>query len=686
MATVTLRPNATVQSDSLGASLQIIGGAASCHAATSDDSDATYLSHSNSVPNVHRLALGFGTTTLPALAIVKTVTPRLRWGKAGGTNASFSFGVRVSGGTVQNIATYLNADVTVHTDTYGALTTNPSGTAWSQADIDGLEAVIDASGWYYAYEAYFDVVTNEAPVVSAITPSGTLTTTARPTIGWTYSDPETDAQERFRVKIYQGTGTVADPDNTAAYVDSTETFNATPSWTPSSSLPAGSYRVYVKAADVGSGGRYSAWATQTFTISIEVPQAPAVVATTDNTLARVAIQVNGKENFLTANQSSLETNTTGWEAVPTTGNVTIARSTAQATHGAASLSMTSIASGTMQARTTITSGAVTVTAGRQYSALASFRAATAGRSVRVSIAWYTAGDVVIGSPSDGSTVTDTTTGWTQATVTATAPANAAKAYVILTVLSTAAASEVHYADKIGFHPGAVTTWSKGGFAGIVFIVEKSIDGGTTWTAVRGAASVTVPTTPSQETTFYDYEVARGVTPRYRARTQALDLELVATLVSADSAVSIAAVVAATGWWLKDPLAPGLNMVIDVVPGFSFRRKQPQSVFEPIGRTVAVVVTDGPRGIEGTLDVWVKDSARYAKLQALVTGGRVLWLEDPFGRAWYVMFGAATEWSLLRAQPLNTETTPIRHIHTVSLPFIEVGSPSGDTVAAGTPTG
>ena len=111
--------------------------------------------------------------------------------------------------------------------------------------------------------------------------------------------------------------------------------------------------------------------------------------------------------------------------------------------------------------TAVISGAgLPVLGGRQYTAVASFKTAVTARSVRTGIQWKNkAGGIV--STSNGSSVSDTTSVWTAASVTATAPLDAVTACPTLTVLSTAAA-EVHRVDEVSFHAGTSNTWTLGG--------------------------------------------------------------------------------------------------------------------------------------------------------------------------------------------------------------------------------
>ena len=93
-----------------------------------------------------------------------------------------------------------------------------------------------------------------------------------------------------------------------------------------------------------------------------------------------------------------------------------------------------------------TSG-VSVVVGREYCAVADFKAATTGRNCLVGVRWYNGAGALLSSTA-GAVITDSTSGWTQATCFAVAPASAAYAAVYVEIIG-AAAAEVHYADRIG---------------------------------------------------------------------------------------------------------------------------------------------------------------------------------------------------------------------------------------------
>lgn len=163
------------------------------------------------------------------------------------------------------------------------------------------------------------------------------------------------------------------------------------------------------------------------------------------TYAELEDQYGG--NLLTENQESLETDLTGWGAG---ANTTLARSTAWAYSGVASLELTAAALGDISAVTPSGAGGIAVTPGEAYSFTTAVGPNAAGRAVRVEIDWYD-GAAALLSTSAGTPVTESTTGSVGPEVTATAPAGAATAAVRF-VVEAAAAGEAHRADGFTFSP------------------------------------------------------------------------------------------------------------------------------------------------------------------------------------------------------------------------------------------
>jgi hypothetical protein len=174
-------------------------------------------------------------------------------------------------------------------------------------------------------------------------------------------------------------------------------------------------------------------------------------------------QYNPDHNQLSANQSSLETDTTGWAA---DGNCSIARTTAAFLYGAASLRLTATAAGTLYAASTPTGVSGEPVQGNGiYTALASFKTNGGARSCQVEIKWYSAAGALLATTT-GTPVATSAASYTQASLTALAPATAAFAAVRTTVVATGVtAGETTDVDGIAFHEGESLLWELGTNAG-----------------------------------------------------------------------------------------------------------------------------------------------------------------------------------------------------------------------------
>ena len=161
-------------------------------------------------------------------------------------------------------------------------------------------------------------------------------------------------------------------------------------------------------------------------------------------------------NLLTENQASVETDTTGWAGYI----LTVARSTAQALHGSASLLVTRASGGGGSAYTPTGVSGIPVTPGETYTATASFRAATGTPDARVGIGWYTSGGAVISQPVNAYTATSSS--WRTEYLTAVAPANAAYAGIEVG-MPAGTAGDAYYADCFSLHRGAAGVWSLPGY-------------------------------------------------------------------------------------------------------------------------------------------------------------------------------------------------------------------------------
>ena len=151
----------------------------------------------------------------------------------------------------------------------------------------------------------------------------------------------------------------------------------------------------------------------------------------------------------TGTAGTFETDAGTWSGA----NASVARSTAQAHNGAASLSVTASTAANVSAQSGASAAEyVTVQPSTEYAAEAWVRAATVSRLCDVRIDWYTAAGASI-STAAGDDVADSTSAWSRLTVSGTSPVNAAFARVRVLVFSPGA-GEVHYVDDVGLAPTA----------------------------------------------------------------------------------------------------------------------------------------------------------------------------------------------------------------------------------------
>jgi hypothetical protein len=159
-------------------------------------------------------------------------------------------------------------------------------------------------------------------------------------------------------------------------------------------------------------------------------------------------------NLLNSQQYSLElNNTSGWVAGTST---TIASSTTVGGyHGVRALQLTRTGTtGNATAKTSTGTGGVLLPPLTACRATAWFKAGTTGRLCKVRVLFYDENGNALTGTLAGSQITDTTTGWTQATVAGLSPALTAYAAVEVEAAS-ALAAEVHYADAIMLQPSGI---------------------------------------------------------------------------------------------------------------------------------------------------------------------------------------------------------------------------------------
>ena len=176
------------------------------------------------------------------------------------------------------------------------------------------------------------------------------------------------------------------------------------------------------------------------------------------TVTAMALKVNTATvgNLLTANQASVETDTTG---LGVASAATVARSTAQAKVGSASLLVTSTAvdasagaAGTPRA----TSG-VAVTPGVTYTGTVSVLNGVGTRTLQVRLLWWDAGGSYL-SLTDGTTAA-APAAWATLRATGVAPATAAFVSIEANMVDAGSIGDAYYSDCWGFWEGAGGQWA-----------------------------------------------------------------------------------------------------------------------------------------------------------------------------------------------------------------------------------
>lgn len=275
-----------------------------------------------------------------------------------------------------------------------------------------------------------------------------------------------------------------------------------------------------------------------------------------------------------------------------------------------------------------------VTALQQITALASFRAAATPRTCQLQVLWYQASGAASGvRASDTSAGTaDSTSAWTQVSLTVTAPSDAAFAAVVLLVTGALATGEEHFVDAIDYGPGSSTVWTRGGLSGLTTALVQFSDDGVTWTTMRTSGS-TFPF-PTQALTFLDYEAPPGAVRSYRAQVQA-SVGGGATILS-NFASTTATGTTPSQWVISDPTDPTSAVLCHAQGNPSRQLVGKLTMHSPFGRSRQVKVSDGVKGWAGRLTVRTLSTAQEVRLESLLARDTTLLIQSPEGggRQWY----------------------------------------------------
>lgn len=298
MTTVVLRPNGIVS----GSANYTATGAATAHAATNDDSDTTYVRKTAGVNGTASLILNFGTTAITSSQTIRRVRLRARV-QTPTTDGKMNLALGTRNNGVNYFASATQVRGTQATgEIVGAwFTVAPDGKAWNQTRIDDLRCQIteyrDATDRGYVYELYIDVDKATKPTLTVSNPTGTITTTSKPEVLWTYSDADGDAQSYYEVKVFAsssyGSGSF-DPSSATPVWGSGQQNNISNSVAVGDYLEDGTYRAYVRVAKtINAAPFWSDWAYSGFTINLAQPPTPTVSTAWVEAQNRTLVTVTG---------------------------------------------------------------------------------------------------------------------------------------------------------------------------------------------------------------------------------------------------------------------------------------------------------------------------------------------------------------------------------------------------------
>ena len=189
------------------------------------------------------------------------------------------------------------------------------------------------------------------------------------------------------------------------------------------------------------------------------------------------------------------------------------------------------------------------------------------------------------------------------------------------------------------------------------VFDRTIDGGITYTTVRGGSAAPVA---SQLANLDDYEFPVGVAITYRVRSYNASNVLQQTFTTAITQ-------GLTQPWLKVPAAPFLNQPVEVVGAQNKARRTRAGVFDIKGRTNPVVVSDVASSWGFTLQLLTRTAGAYSNLDYLFASGEVLLLQLPAGEenrvpaGYLAVVGDIGEESLLRRSWNRVWSVPVQQV-------------------------
>lgn len=375
----------------------------------------------------------------------------------------------------------------------------------------------------------------------------------------------------------------------------------------------------------------------------------------------IAIYPGSAAGFVNlAPNPSVEVDLTGWSNFFSDPNVTITQDATHAFHG------------TKAVKASVTGSASQVNFGANVYGL------VIGQTYTASV--YVWNDATHPVPSINITIpfvvtgtsTSTTGSWVRLSVTWVATATSV--FPVVQGAGGVASPMIFWADALQVEAGSTATtfsvatgaWTPGGYTGMTALIERSDDGGTTWTSVYGAPFTLDATTETYQ--ILDYEASRGSvsvggTPLYRAKAIAMNTANGLTISSDYTTPATVATVNDGQWWLKSLVNPALNMSkVRVKENVPYQTPEELGIFYPLGQKTAVVVHGDLHGENGSLQVITRGPTERSALDLLVARQDTLFLQDQQG------YGKRIQWTG-RARVFEGTANP--EVSTYSIDYVAV---------------